>query len=234
MQRYLEKSCSVYLLGPPSSQTVEFLHGVTGRMNMEVFNVKQLNFNPNSQVALLKGIILREMGKEKYSAELNGFVHGKKTLIAIRDLNLPLVKQENSFRAGLLEFIRHYHVTSGWYLKDSAQHFSFRNIVFCGSVNLAHPLPTNLHKHSSLLFRPAHKEDLIAVIKVLLDSSPLRPHTDSLLTLISNLHYAICRELAGLWLVNSERSDAVSIAKALVKMGGGDKVEVLRRWIFLS
>lgn len=32
------------------------------------------------------------MAKEKYNQNFDGFVHGKKTLISIRDLNLPLVK----------------------------------------------------------------------------------------------------------------------------------------------
>lgn len=58
------------------------------------------------------------MSKEKYSWDFKGFVHGKKTLISIRDLNLPLIKEENSFKVGVLEFIRHYYVTNGWYLKD--------------------------------------------------------------------------------------------------------------------
>jgi hypothetical protein len=69
---------------------------------VEVFNIRRLNFNPNSKVSLLKKLILKEMSKEKYSFDFNGFVHGKKTLVSIRDLNLPLIKQENSFKVGLL------------------------------------------------------------------------------------------------------------------------------------
>lgn len=42
------------------------------------------------------------MGKEKYSSDFKGFVHGKKTLISIRDLNIPLIKQDNSFKVDIL------------------------------------------------------------------------------------------------------------------------------------
>jgi hypothetical protein len=146
----------VYVVG----EGVGLLEWLMGRLNTEVFNVRRLNFNPNSQVGLLKDVVLREMSKEKYSSEFYGFVHGKKTLIAIRDLNLPLIKQQDSFRVGLLEFIRHYYVTSGWYLRDLAQHYSFKNIVFCGTLSLARPLPANLQKYSNLIFRPAHRDDL--------------------------------------------------------------------------
>lgn len=34
------------------------------------------------------------MSKEKYSSNFKGFAHGKKTIILISDLSLPLLKQD--------------------------------------------------------------------------------------------------------------------------------------------
>jgi hypothetical protein len=91
-------------------------------------------------------------------------------------------------------------------------------------VNIKHPLPINLQKYSNLLFRSSHKEDLVSVLKVLLDNSSLKLHSDSLVSLMTNLHYAVCRELSSVSLVGIETSDALCITRSLIRMGDADKL----------
>jgi len=100
---------------------------------------------------------MQEMVKEKYSYGFKGFVHGKKTLISIWDVNLPMVKHEFNAPVSAHEFIRHYFITGGWYLRDSSQHFTFQNIIFCGTLNIRHSLPICLLKYINIVFRPSQK-----------------------------------------------------------------------------
>lgn len=211
-----------------------FLDSVLARLSPEVYNIQRTNFNPNSKVVLLRNLILKEMSSSKYSHDFKGFVHGKKTVFFIRDLSMPLVKAESSYKSGLLEFIRHYFVTNGWYLKKSAKKFLFKSIIFCATVNIHQPLPENLLKYCNSGFRISNKEDLSSALLVLFNDSPLKACTDIAVSLISNLHHAVSRELSGISIVNFETGHAMRLAQALIRMGSSDKTELLRRWILLS
>lgn len=211
-----------------------FLDSVLARLSPEVYNIQRTNFNPNSKVSLLRNLILKEMGNSKYSHDFKGFVHGKKTVFFIRDLSMPLVKSESSYKSGLLEFIRHYYVTNGWYLKETARIFQFKSIIFCATVNIHQPLPENLLKHGNSGFRVSNKEELSSALTVLFNDSPLKPSIDIAVSLIGNLHHAVSRELSGISIVCFETGHAMRVAQALIRMGSCDKNELLRRWILLS
>lgn len=120
-------------------------------------------------------------------------------------------------------------------MKDSSQHFSFQNIVFCGTINIKHPLPINLQKYSNLVFRSSHKDDLISAVGLILENSSIKTFSEALVPLIINLHYTVCRELSSLSLVGIEKSDALCITRTLIKMDHSpDKIELFRRWMFVS
>jgi hypothetical protein len=56
---------------------------------------------------------------------------------------------------------------------------------------------------------------------ILFDNSPLKNHTNSLVPLITNLHYAVCRELSSVSLITIEKTDALCITNTLIRMGDG-------------
>jgi hypothetical protein len=64
-----------------------------------------------------------------------------------------MVKHSCTDSVSAHEFIRHYFITKGWYLYDSPQHYTFQNIIFCGTVNIRHSLPLCLLKYVNVLYR---------------------------------------------------------------------------------
>lgn len=107
------------------------------------------------------------MNKEKYSFNFNGFAHGKKTIIMIRDVSLPMMKQSEDSSTNIYEFIRHYYVTMGWYLSDSDKHYVFKNMILAATMNYNHPLPISLSKYFITINRPLSEDDLHTIVKEL-------------------------------------------------------------------
>lgn len=172
-------------------------------------------FYPNSSTSTLKKVIIKEMNKEKYSFNFSGFAHGKKTIITIRDVSLPMLKQgENKDSISVYEFIRHYYVTNGWFLFDSEKHYFFKNIIFCATMNYHHPLPESLTKYMGIVNRPVLKEDLQTIVNQLVEG--LSIYTPFIGNMIVDLHFAIEKEFRSVELVPISSSQAINVAKGLV------------------
>jgi hypothetical protein len=131
------------------------------------------------------------MCKEKYSFNFHGFAHGKKTIVMVRDVGLPLMKDNHKGMNNLYEFIRHYYVTSGWFLSDSHKKFTFKKLIFCGTINYHHPLPASLSKYVSILNRPLDRQDLATVVKVVVkDTLEEAPFIHDI---IVDFHYSVIK-----------------------------------------
>jgi hypothetical protein len=61
-------------------------------INPEAYKILKIAFQPNSTTETIKQLIVKEMNKERYSFNFSGFAHGKKTIIMIRDISLPMQK----------------------------------------------------------------------------------------------------------------------------------------------
>ena len=65
----------------------------------------------------------------------------------------------------IYDFIRHYYMTTGWYLNDSDRLYTFKKLIFCATMNYKHPLPNELTKYTNVINRPMSKLDLNTVLK---------------------------------------------------------------------
>jgi hypothetical protein len=192
----------------------------------------KIALNPNSTARDIQSRLIRDIDREKYSFNFNGFAHGKRTLILIRDLSLPFLKpQSESGMADIYEFIRHYYKTCGWYLSDSDKHYTFKKLIFCATMNYHHPLPVSLTKSTNIINRPLSRQDLTTIVKTTVRSVCEAPYIGDM---IVDLHYSILKEFSDATLVPLACEQAISIARGLVLLQKSAKQEIFRLWIYLS
>lgn len=109
----------------------------------------------------------------------------------VRDVGLPLMKDNHKGMINIYEFIRHYYVTGGWFLSDSHKQFAFKKLIFCGTINYHHSLPTSLNKYINLLNRPFNKQDLGTVINKIVKN--IFQDSSFITNIIIDLHFSIIK-----------------------------------------